>query len=560
MPSDIVIQSVEPWYFSGWSKHISPSGMGRAAACIRSEAMPTVHDNQPAARKGTIAHKFLADTLEHGRELALGMTEDVDDIDWLSGIDVERLPAFHPQAYEPEVAIAYHPATRTARALGKNLSRSEARALAKNDELVGILDVLGSTAEAAVVGDYKTGWGYVDPAETNWQLRTYALFGARFLKKEAADYSVIRVKDNGSIWFDTAHMDELDLLAHEEAILGAARAPGAGARPHPRRGLGEAPPLVEGKHCRYCPSPARLPCENRGHPCPGRGAGRDGTRAAGGRRGHPDAGAAPDGLAEGEGGPEDARRYEAIIRDLARQDPVPLYDGEVLGEKLVTREGIVPDRARAALEKHYGNLGAAVIGEASETKTTVTKKALKSRPQETGPAHAAEAGPEDWAPERPGASPPARERRRHRHAEQGRHRVDPEGPGRTGARGGGSLMPGVLTRTDLDLAVCSSPDCGHEPSGHGIFLHGRCHPKAGSRVSYANGVVTVACRTCKRLVVESPSQDLQLWRSAALPLPALGPSASSKTTEGALFSCLHPDSASGNAWPSGPFAELFYIG
>jgi len=367
-----------PWWFSGWSKHISPSGMGRAAACIRSEAMPAVHDNAPAARKGTVAHKFLADTLEHGRELALGMAEDVDDIDWLSGIDVERLPAFHPQAYEPEVAIAYNPFTGKARALGKNLSRSEARALAKDEEIVGILDVLGSTAESAVVGDYKTGWGYVEPAEVNWQLRTYALFGARFLGKTAADYSVIRVKDNGTVWFDTAHMDELDLMAHEAALVELLE-----RRETVRQLTREAkwdklPPLVEGKHCRYCPAL---------HACPAKiGA----IRVLGGDQ--DETGRALQGADSGSPTPEQLRkawlkvkaarktldRYEAIIRDLARQEAIPLYDGEVLGEKLVTREGIVPDRARAALEKQYGNLGAAIIGEASETKTTVTKKALKS--------------------------------------------------------------------------------------------------------------------------------------------------------------------------------------
>lgn len=368
-----MIAQAEPWFLSGWSRHISPSSLGRAAACVRSEAMPHVHDNTPAARKGTVAHKFLADCLEHGRDLALGMTESPDDIDWLSGIDVERLPAFEPSAYEPEVAIAYNPTTRTARALGKNLSRSEARALATDEELVGIIDVLGQTADDAVAHDYKTGHGFVEPAEVNWQLKTYALFAARWLGKEGATYSVIRVKDTGAVFFDTARMDELDLLAHEEALI-ALLAERVRVRRLTRDGRwADLPPLVEGKHCRYCP--AMHVCPAKVHAIRIIGTPLEDTS-----------------LAQGPITEEQKRtawlklkaarrtldRYDAILRDLARQEPIQLGDGEVLGEKLGTREGIVVDRARATLERQFGPLGAAVVGDAAETKTTLTKKALKS--------------------------------------------------------------------------------------------------------------------------------------------------------------------------------------
>ncbi len=365
--------ALEPWYLAGWSRHISPSSLGRAAACARSEAMPHVHDNSPAARKGTVAHKFLADCLEHGRELALGMAADPDDIDWLSGIDVERLPAFDPRGYEPEVALAFDPGTGKARALGKNLTREEARGLAKDHELVGIIDVLGTTHDAAVAHDYKTGWGYVEPAEVNWQLRTYALFAARFLGKAAATYSVIRVRDNGTVWFDTAQMDELDLLAHEEALL-ALLAARELVRKLTRDGRWEElPPLMEGRHCRYCPAM---------HVCPAK---VNAIRVIG-------TPLEDTSLVQGPVTEEQKRvawvkvkaakktleRYEAILRDLARQEPIQLGGGEILGEKLGIREGIVPDRARAALEHHYGPVGAAVVGEAAEVKTVLTKSALKA--------------------------------------------------------------------------------------------------------------------------------------------------------------------------------------
>ncbi len=365
--------ALEPWYLAGWSKHISPSSLGRAAACARSEAMPHVHDSSPAARKGTVAHKFLADCLEHGRELALGMAADPEDIDWLSGIDVERLPAFDPKGYEPEVAIAYHPVTSKARVLGKNLSRAEARALAADDELVGIIDVLGTTADAAVAHDYKTGWGYVDPAESNWQLRTYALFAARLLGKTEAIYAVIRVRDNGDVWFDTAHMDELDLITHEQAVLDLLTTRER-VRSDTKLGRWEAlPPLVEGRHCRYCPAL---------HACPAKvnairviGTPMEDTSLA---QGPISAEAKRVAWVKVKAARKVLDRYEAILRDLARQEPIQLGDGEVLGEKLGIREAIVPDRAKVALEKQFGPIGAAVVGDAAETKTTLTKKALKS--------------------------------------------------------------------------------------------------------------------------------------------------------------------------------------
>lgn len=63
-------------------------------------------------------------------------------------------------------------------------------------------------------------------------------------------------------------------------------------------------------------------------------------------------------------------------------------------------------------------------------------------------------------------------------------------------------MPEALTREQLDAAGCGTPNCGHDHSV--LFLHAMCHPKAGTRVSYAKstGELTVACRVCKKLVAK----------------------------------------------------------
>jgi hypothetical protein len=60
----------------------------------------------------------------------------------------------------------------------------------------------------------------------------------------------------------------------------------------------------------------------------------------------------------------------------------------------------------------------------------------------------------------------------------------------------------ALTRKQLDVAGCGQPNCEHDHTV--LFLHGACHPNAGTRVSYdkRTGELTVECRRCKKLVAQ----------------------------------------------------------
>jgi len=52
---------------------------------------------------------------------------------------------------------------------------------------------------------------------------------------------------------------------------------------------------------------------------------------------------------------------------------------------------------------------------------------------------------------------------------------------------------------------CQSPDCDHKHhSNDPMFLHPRCHPKAGTWVSVnaETRTIRVACAACRKLVVE----------------------------------------------------------
>lgn len=55
-----------------------------------------------------------------------------------------------------------------------------------------------------------------------------------------------------------------------------------------------------------------------------------------------------------------------------------------------------------------------------------------------------------------------------------------------------------LTQKDLIGQGC---DLHGGPSGE-LFLHGRCHPSAGTRVSYRDGVLNIRCRVCKALIAD----------------------------------------------------------
>lgn len=59
-------------------------------------------------------------------------------------------------------------------------------------------------------------------------------------------------------------------------------------------------------------------------------------------------------------------------------------------------------------------------------------------------------------------------------------------------------MTKPLTANELNGLTCGAPGCTHNDHESGMFLHSRCHPKAGTEVEYRNGVLYVRCNTCKK--------------------------------------------------------------
>lgn len=66
----------------------------------------------------------------------------------------------------------------------------------------------------------------------------------------------------------------------------------------------------------------------------------------------------------------------------------------------------------------------------------------------------------------------------------------------------------------LARAALDGMGCGHIhedgevcASGGALYLHGRCHPHAGSEVRYEDGTLTIRCRQCKRHVADVAVAD-----------------------------------------------------
>jgi hypothetical protein len=58
----------------------------------------------------------------------------------------------------------------------------------------------------------------------------------------------------------------------------------------------------------------------------------------------------------------------------------------------------------------------------------------------------------------------------------------------------------ALTKDDLERMECQIPGCKHE--SHEFVLHSRCHYRTPTWTSYQNGVLTITCSLCHKVVAE----------------------------------------------------------
>jgi hypothetical protein len=330
---------------------ITPSSHARISACLASVVLPQSKSVGPRAVRGTELHAFLASVAKDGLEEAL---ENIP-LEWRAAaqaIDLTRLPELHPEAGIPEVAMAWNPETGEARELGRNgtVEHEDLAELVKPGEMAGIADYITLTPSDVVVFDWKFGYQSVERADVNRQLGAYACMAGALYGRERATVYIARILDDGSVWLDPAHLDELSLDAHAARLRKDMRRVEEAKLEHRNRGTIPSP--MEGAHCRYCPA---------FNACPAKVALLLSTLT----------GKEPAALAQL---PEPLtlemasalwpklKQAEALIerlkdnlKDFARLNgPIPLPNGNVLAEGESTKESINALYARETLYKHFG--------------------------------------------------------------------------------------------------------------------------------------------------------------------------------------------------------------
>jgi len=348
------------------------SSLDRVDICPSSEAYPHFEMAPHEWTKlGDAMHAFLEAAYNAGREAALEWAFDKHPhlFEAFELVPLDRLPPFDVSKWQPEVSFAYNPFTKKSRVLGHSLNRNVAREMGEPDEIVFTGDLVGVEDDACLLVDWKTGHKLVAPPERNWQIKTGILGACRAKGLVRGRAAIIRVLLNGMVlpweWYE---MDEDDLNAHEAALRGLLRRR-AKTMEAKKKGEPLPYPLMVGPQCDYCP--ARLSCP----------AWLGLARAT--------CNIDEDRLLSGE---ELGRGWEILqqkkkaielseawFKATARQSPISLPSGDLLGERLVPKESIIPDMAKPVLAKRYGEAVAeAVLGDSLKEATSLPKDRFKS--------------------------------------------------------------------------------------------------------------------------------------------------------------------------------------
>lgn len=231
------------------------SGIERAMNCAAASVLPRVWSEPSVyAQRGTAIHAHL-ERLAHGLPEAESLAlVDVEHRDAAATVDTASLT--DDLTLSPEVALAYHPATDTARLIGQGLARDYSTVAL--DEIPLTIDLAGKRQDHGVVRDYKTGHRNVTRAGTNWQMVGAALAVSRAFDLDEMEAEVIYVRPGRDVYRDTARLTGLELAgaaAELRALMPRVE------RDRARLANGEHVEPTEGSWCQYCPSKWTCPAK-----------------------------------------------------------------------------------------------------------------------------------------------------------------------------------------------------------------------------------------------------------------------------------------------------------
>lgn len=338
---------------------LSGSSLQRAKACPASEALPHRNTISADIARGTAVHAYLANVPTMGKDDALcAVPEEYREL--CAVIDLDRLPASKPGAFAPEIAFVWNVATSTVRVIGQSLGRNYGD-LAASD-IPCTLDNVGIAAdgETAIVTDYKGGWSDAAPAFENLQLRFGALCFCRANGLKKAHVSIIRIKEDGSSWFDAAELTEWDLQVTEGQVA-AIMDNVTDAQLSAAQGVQVSPTM--GDHCRYCPAYASCPAV--GSLAVAVGSGEFGLELT-----KDNAAAAWHRVKAME---KIIKEVKAAVREFAAIEPIDLGNGKTLGEVEGSRESLSGGVVYRVVRELYGEDAADVACEIKTSKAAIDR-------------------------------------------------------------------------------------------------------------------------------------------------------------------------------------------
>ncbi len=343
---------------SAFAPRLTFSGLPATELCPPRAVLPGSKSHNRYTRTGNVIHDYLRDCNLLGSSEAALLRVALEHRAAMEKLPISKLP-LDPTAYTPELALAYNVHSQETRVLGINISRGYPDL--GEGWIYGTLDVAGEMADAVIDLDYKSGWGDLDPAKEHLQVLAGGLALARARNKDAAIVGLVRIPDSGSEpWADRARLDAIDLDAvafrleqiYERAITTAAEME-AGTW---------SGDVYEGEHCARCPGYARCPAKQvlarmvvlaaEGNISP---LTPQQVRSIEEVGSHLTEQNAPMFLRQLDRAEEMIERLRSVLKDWAREHPIPAEKGKVYGAyPHLAKEDIDVERSRGVLVPLYG--------------------------------------------------------------------------------------------------------------------------------------------------------------------------------------------------------------
>lgn len=239
------------------SYRATPSAFTRLEECMGAAVLPNVNEEWESSERGRALHLYM-ERRAQGDSRAAALTAIPEE--WREDAERIEVPE-HVTLGLPELALALDPRTRTARVLGKAMTREKARKAARDGEIPMVPDWMALEGErGARVIDYKTGRQEdLARAADHLQLLTYAATALL-----AFDLETVRAElwhwDGLRWWVDAVELGYFEadeVLDRVEALLERVEEARA---VHARDGV--MPRLSVGAWCSWCPAarfcPARV--------------------------------------------------------------------------------------------------------------------------------------------------------------------------------------------------------------------------------------------------------------------------------------------------------------